>query len=167
MSQSNLIAKSDITTYYDLSPTISETDINRIITAAQRTNFKYWIGEELYYNLCENKADGDKYQALLNGEAYEYTSGKYRYFDGAKMLLIWEVVRLWMLDEKNKSTKSGMGQQRKNNTDFITGSELDKAASYAKGQTIIYHRQLSDYMSAKSANFTDYTGIKPMQQLIF
>ena len=167
MSQSNLIQKSDIVTYYDLSPNIPDTDVNRIITSAQRGNFRYWIGEELYYNLCENKADGSKYQALLQGEAYEYISGKYRYFDGAKMLLIWESVYTWVLEEKNKSTKTGIAMQKKNNSDFITGQELDKAASYAKGQVAIYHKQLTDYMAAKSVSFTEFTLIKPMQTLMF
>lgn len=167
MAQTNLITKADIQIYFDLSSTIADADVDRFIMNAQRSNLKYWIGDDLYYNLVENKSDGGKYQALLDGYAYEHTSGKFRYFDGIKPLLVWEAVRLMMIEFKNKSTKVGFVEQKKRNSDNQTAENIEKQIGYARSQAFQYHSQLVDYMAVNSVNFSEYTGIKKMQTLIF
>ena len=163
MSQSNLITASELSGYLQISSNIPSGDLDRFIQNAQRSNLRYWLGDDLYYNLCENRADGDKYQALLDGEVYEYTSGQNRYFDGIKPLLAWSALYFWAIEDKNKSTKAGRVIQNKRNSIANPPEEIERSIAYIKGQMVVYHQQLKNYMDKKSALFTEYCGIKDMQ----
>lgn len=163
---SNLILPSDVRAAFQLSSNLPDDDVNRFITSAQVGDFRYYLGDDLYYSLANNYDQEEGiYKDLWTGTSYLNESGKTRYFDGVKSLLVWLSVKVLVNQERWRSTRSGMAKQRKNNSEVLDGQDLDSLNYYVRGQFITAHHNLREYMDAKGDLYDTYEEIKPVTVL--
>lgn len=165
MAHPILLTAAKLRQLYQISVNVSDTDLDRFIQIAQVGEFRFYIGEDLYYNLCQNYQDGDKYESLLTGSVYLNEAGFSRYFDGADLLIGWIALKIFILEERFRSTKSGRVQQKKRNSELIDEIDLTSSFAHIRGQIINYHNQLSIYLNSNTLLFPESQALKQITVL--
>jgi len=90
MAEQTIIAKADITAFWDFSTNVDDEKVNAAILRAQQTDLESLLGAPLYYSFIEDyngsTFDTTEFQSLYDGGSYTYL-GNSIYFRGIKNYL--------------------------------------------------------------------------------
>ena len=163
---SNLITASDLRAAYQISTNVADADLNRFIATAQKGDFAYILGDALYYALTQwYDTEGSAYKELFEGVAYINNNNHSVYYDGVKDLLVWMAVKVFLVEEQKRSTRSGIVKQRKDNSEFLSSEDLNNAVYYVRGNIIHNVNRLREYLAVEYASFPEFDEIKSITVL--
>lgn len=138
-----LINKSDISQYRQLSTSVKDAKINPFIADAQLLDLLPLLGERMFYDLIANPAN---YDDLINPKQYSYNNQTIE-SPGLKIVLCHFAYARYIMHGSQTDTAFGMVE--KNYQDGNQVSRTDKKEIYKQSQNVAmqYWAQVETYLN--------------------
>lgn len=140
---SQLINKTDISQYRDISNSVKDTKINPIIEDAQLLDLLPLLGEKFYFDLVAKVAD---YGDLMNPKSYVY-DGKTVQSPGIKRVLVDFAYARYMMHGSQTDTPFGFVNKTSEDSTPVVRGEKKEGYKYHQQIAMQYWGQVELYLS--------------------
>lgn len=161
-----LITKQEIAKHREVSRSVRDDKINPFIEDAEFLDLKPLLGDELYYELLNNKTD-PKFQKILEPQKYEYKGTAYESPGLKKVIAIFAYSR-YVLFGSFTDTAFGFVQKSNQDSDPVSDShkrnihtkEINVAHSYFNEVALYLNRHGKKYPNWKRCKSRHKTGLR-------
>ena len=140
----NLIAKSDFSTYADVSAYIDSSYIDRYILRAQRAHIRGILGDTTYQGLQTRKA------------AATLTADDDALLAKIVPVLVYRTVQMWAARANLYHTNMGFRTFEEDNSRPATRQEIQNIVADAASQAESWGRDLWDFLTTNKDTYTDW-----------
>lgn len=160
ISEIQFVSIDDFAKYRDITPNIDDIKrLNPYCMEAQRYDFKPFIGDEMYFQMCQAMSVGDTdpnytiYNDLLNGKQYNNLVNNLIIYGGAKCALVYYAYARFIGANNATVTAYGIVQKKNEESQAISNLYLQQLVGNAQAAALAEMRMMERFIRD---NINDY-----------